>query len=296
MYAIVNFFKQNIISFMQFGLVGLSGLVIDFSITLLLRDVLQINEYFASGCGFVVAAASNYYLNSRWTFKGNAPATAPRFLIFFIISLVGLILHVLLLQLFIRSQLSFYLAKALAVGCVFIWNFTANRLITFRTLIVFVLFNACKQGNADQHAAQYEVKVDSTWGLGNKVRFIDLPGRIVAYNPDSANKLIIVGGNGKIINTIYKSTGSNEQPQSLNHIATDSATMEVYVYSPLQHAVFVYDAEGNYKKRVFIEGTHYGSFNRMNGRFIFLDTSDTVNKENNKMYIVDSTGRYEKNW
>ena len=135
MYAIVNFFKQNIVSFMQFGLVGLSGLFIDFSITLLLRDVLHVNEYIASGCGFAVAAVSNYYLNSKWTFKGNAPATAPRFLIFFIISLVGLILHVLLLQLFHGPQIPFYLAKGLAVGCVFIWNFTANRLITFRILL-----------------------------------------------------------------------------------------------------------------------------------------------------------------
>lgn len=184
----------------------------------------------------------------------------------------------------------------LAAGCVFIRNFTTKRLITFRILSVFVLFNACKQGNTDQVTAQYEVIVDSALGLGNTIRTIDLPGRIVAYNPDSANKIIIVGVNGKIINTIHKSTGSNDQPQLLNHIATDSAAMEVYIYSPLQHAVFVYDADGNYKKKVFIEGTHHGKFNRMNGRFIFLDISDSTTKENNKMYIVDSAGRYEKSW
>src|SRR5258705_9711199 len=103
--------KPTMFSLSKFALVGASGLVIDFSITWIFRDVLSINEYVASSCGFVMAATSNYYLNSKWTFKSKSSTGTHQFMLFFCISVVGLGLHMLLLHIFKGLQLSFYIAK-----------------------------------------------------------------------------------------------------------------------------------------------------------------------------------------
>jgi putative flippase GtrA len=133
MQLITTFFKKKTMaSLVKFGITGTVGLVIDFSITWLLRDILLVNGYFANGCGFVVAAASNYYINSRWTFKTDTTSRARQFALFFIISLIGLGLNTGFLYVFQELGVSFYISKALAIGFVFIWNFIANSLITFR--------------------------------------------------------------------------------------------------------------------------------------------------------------------
>lgn len=125
--------KKTLASLVKFAVVGTIGLIIDFSITWVLRDVLFINGYLASGLGFAVAASSNYYINSKWTFRTNSNAVARQFAQFFVISIIGLGLNILLLYFFQGFNISFYISKALAIGFVFIWNFAANSLITFRS-------------------------------------------------------------------------------------------------------------------------------------------------------------------
>ncbi len=121
----------------KFAVVGSIGLVIDFGITLLLRDGLLVNGYLSSTCGFAVAASSNYYINSKWTFKENATTSSSKqFVLFFIISLIGLGLKLLLLRVFQNAAIPFYTSKILAVAVIFMWNFMANKFITFRKTTV----------------------------------------------------------------------------------------------------------------------------------------------------------------
>lgn len=111
---------------------------------------------------------------------------------------------------------------------------------------------------------------------------------MIAYNSDSPNKIIVIGDKGKIINTVTSSTSDSTLPQSLNYITIDSAAMEFYVYSPKQHGIFVYDADGHIKKRVPIEKVHDGKFFKVEERFVFIDTIDNKGSYS----IVDLTGKY----
>lgn len=129
-------------SLVKFAIVGSVGLVIDFSITLLLRDVLFVNSYLATGCGFMIAAGTNYYSNSRWTFRTNTTAPGRQFALFFIISLIGLGLNIVLLYFFQRHGVPFYISKALAIVFVFTWNFTANSVITFSSFKTIIITDA----------------------------------------------------------------------------------------------------------------------------------------------------------
>jgi len=118
--------------FIKFGLVGFSGLFIDFGITYLAKEKLNVQKYIANAIGFLMAATSNYILNRVWTFQSKNPEIMVEFTEFFIISLIGLGLNTLLLWILVsKFKLNFYLAKVFAIGFVTLWNFLANAFITF---------------------------------------------------------------------------------------------------------------------------------------------------------------------
>ncbi|QNF31749.1 GtrA family protein [Adhaeribacter swui] len=118
--------------FLKFGLVGFSGLLLDFGITYLTKEKLRWNKYLANSLGFAVACTSNYLLNRWWTFRSADPGIAVQFSKFVLIALVGLILNNLILYLLTeKAKLNFYVAKFCAIVLVFFWNFFFNYFFTF---------------------------------------------------------------------------------------------------------------------------------------------------------------------
>jgi putative flippase GtrA len=127
--------------FVLFGIVGFSGLLVDFGVTWLLKEQLRINRFVANGTGFMVAATTNYFLNRVWTFESTNPQIAVEYLSFLLISVAGLLLNTLILYLLtektgfaplrLGEKARFYLSKLIAIGVVTIWNFLMNFFITF---------------------------------------------------------------------------------------------------------------------------------------------------------------------
>jgi len=118
--------------FLKFGLVGASGLAVDFGLTFLFKEILKSNKYIANSVGFLSAASSNYAINRMWTFASADPDIANQYMKFIGVSLVGLVLSYTILKL-IHEQLNwnFYLAKLIAIGLVMSWNFAINFAFTF---------------------------------------------------------------------------------------------------------------------------------------------------------------------
>lgn len=118
--------------FIKFGLVGATGLIIDFFITWLFKEKFRFNKYVSNSFGFGIAVTNNYFLNSYFTFENNHPLVSQ--LISFIgFAIIGLLLNLFILYLFQTfSKLNFYLSKMIAIVVVFIWNFTANYFFTFK--------------------------------------------------------------------------------------------------------------------------------------------------------------------
>ncbi|HOI49912.1 MAG TPA: GtrA family protein [Prolixibacteraceae bacterium] len=122
--------------FFKFSVVGFSGLFVDFGITFLLKEKLKIPKYVANGCGFVVAATSNYFLNRWWTFESHNPHVEKEFLSFFLISLIGLGINTLIIWILVsKFKWNFYLGKLAAIVVTTLWNFVANLLITFSGIL-----------------------------------------------------------------------------------------------------------------------------------------------------------------
>lgn len=118
--------------FLKFGLVGFSGMLLDFGITWICKESLRINKYIANTAGFTTAVISNFILNRNWTFEQQGQNLTNQFAKFLLVSLCGLALNNLLLYLFInKTKQNFYFLKLLVIGLVFFWNYLLNLLFTF---------------------------------------------------------------------------------------------------------------------------------------------------------------------
>lgn len=124
--------QELFVKLFKFGVVGASGVVVDFGITWLLKERLRVNKYFANSTGFACAVLSNYLLNRIWTFHSHDPNVAVQFTKFLVIALIGLLLNNGIIYLLTERQgVRFYPAKLFATGIVMLWNFWANYTFTF---------------------------------------------------------------------------------------------------------------------------------------------------------------------
>ena len=118
--------------FIRFGIVGCSGMLVDFGVTWLCKEKLRWNKYLSNSLGFVLAATNNYVWNRLWTFESESEAVVREYLSFVVIATIGLALNNLIVYLLHeRLHLHFYLSKLIAVGCVTLWNFSMNYVFTF---------------------------------------------------------------------------------------------------------------------------------------------------------------------
>ena len=132
MKALLIIDKYLILKFIKFGVVGCSGMIIDFGTTYICKEILKINKYLSNGFGFVLAATSNYFLNRIWTFENHNEEVGAQYAQFMIVSTIGLGINLLTLYILNgRLKWNFYFSKLIAIGVTTIWNFFANLLFTF---------------------------------------------------------------------------------------------------------------------------------------------------------------------
>ena len=124
--------KLLITKFIKFGVVGCSGMLIDFGTTYLCKEKLRLNKYLSNCIGFILAATSNYFLNRIWTFESHKEEIAVQYLQFMIVSIVGLGINSLTLYLLTdKLKWNFYFSKLVAIAITTIWNFLGNMFLTF---------------------------------------------------------------------------------------------------------------------------------------------------------------------
>lgn len=124
--------KLLISKFIKFGVVGCSGMIIDFGTTYLCKEKLRLNKYLSNCIGFILAATSNYFLNRIWTFESHKEEIAVQYMQFMVVSTIGLGVNSLVLYVLTdRMKWNFYLSKFVAIAITTIWNFLGNLLFTF---------------------------------------------------------------------------------------------------------------------------------------------------------------------
>ena len=133
-YGFSFLFSDRVQKFIKFGITGVSGMVIDFFLTWLFKDVVHLNQFLANAIGFSAAVTSNYIINRQWTFRDRQTKAVPQFAAFLAVSLIGLLLNSSVIFLFnTLLNVNFYISKVLAVFIVFFWNFSLNYFLVFKS-------------------------------------------------------------------------------------------------------------------------------------------------------------------
>ena len=142
MKKIIEFFKsKDFIRFVKFCAVGISGTFVDFGILTALKELAHMPTLPANIISFSTAMVNNFIWNYIWTFRDvRGKKISLVFIQFAVISAIGLGLNTLIVvllehpfdSLLTRPNSGYLPAKFVATVAVLLWNFTANRLWTFR--------------------------------------------------------------------------------------------------------------------------------------------------------------------
>lgn len=125
---------ENWVQLFQFAVVGASGYVINLIVFALLTEGTDVQHTLAAIGAFCVAVTNNFVLNRVWTFRSqgargdHAGFQAARF---FAVSLAGLAVNLLVLNLLVGAGLAELPAQAIAVAVATPVNFIGNKLWTF---------------------------------------------------------------------------------------------------------------------------------------------------------------------
>lgn len=122
--------KKLISQIFKFGIVGGSAFVIDYGIMIALTEVVGINYLISSGISFAVSVIYNYILSVRWVFEVEKNGDKRKeFIVFIVLSLIGLVLNQLLMWVTVSGIHIFYMvAKILVTVVVMIYNFITRKL------------------------------------------------------------------------------------------------------------------------------------------------------------------------
>jgi putative flippase GtrA len=121
--------------FLKYGITGVIGMAIDFSVTWLCKEKLRFNKYVSNSLGFCFAVMNNFLLNRYWTFSQNTQPFSNQMAKFILVSVTGLAINNILLYFLVnKAKKNFYLLKLVVIALVFFWNFIANSLFTFNSL------------------------------------------------------------------------------------------------------------------------------------------------------------------
>ena len=116
---------------LRFGAVGVICFLIDYLLMLLLTEVCGVAYLLSCGISFTVSAVVNYVLSMRFVFSRTVEMDRRvEFLLFFLMSAVGLVLTELLMLLFVESFAVHYaLAKIVVTAIVMAYNFISRKLL-----------------------------------------------------------------------------------------------------------------------------------------------------------------------
>ena len=131
--------SQNVRQFVSyFGVGGVSALV-EWCAFFLFDSVLGIQYMLATVLAFILSTTTNWFLGRVFTFKDSAykDQKGREIVLVFAVSAIGLLFNLGLMYLFVTvlkmdTSLLKTVAKVLATGIVFIWNFLARKLWIYR--------------------------------------------------------------------------------------------------------------------------------------------------------------------
>lgn len=124
-----TYLRELTVQFAKFGVVGVIAFFIDYGLFLLMDYVFGVNYLVASAISFTIATIFNFVASMRYVFAGKEGQTrTQQFVIFFVLSLVGLGLNQLILWACVDLlALLAWVGKLVATVLVMLFNFVTRK-------------------------------------------------------------------------------------------------------------------------------------------------------------------------
>jgi dolichol-phosphate mannosyltransferase len=122
----------------KFGMVGLSGIVVNEGVLIYLKEFIHLALPVASIIAIELSIVSNFLLNDIWTFRSDREGHAlgqrwQRFISFQVVSVGGAVINFVILNtLAVCVGIDYRVANILGILVAFIWNFLVNRRVTWK--------------------------------------------------------------------------------------------------------------------------------------------------------------------
>lgn len=116
----------------RFGLVGVSGYVVNLAVFSVATQLADVHHITAAVIAFVVAVTNNFILNRHWTFRATHDHPGPQAARFLTVSVAALGINLAVLAVLVDVlSVSEVPGQAVAVAFAMPFNFLGNRLWTF---------------------------------------------------------------------------------------------------------------------------------------------------------------------
>lgn len=120
-----SLFKQ----ILKFGVVGGLAFLIDYSLLFICTEYLNIYVLYSSVISFSVSVIFNYILSTKWVFNANGNKTIKDFIMFLILSVIGLALNQLIMFIGVEKLDIYYmLVKIMSTAIVMVYNFITRKI------------------------------------------------------------------------------------------------------------------------------------------------------------------------
>ena len=122
--------KKLIAKFMKFGIVGVIAFLIDYGLMVALTEFFGVPYLISNTISFTVSVVFNYVASMRYVFERRDDMSRRReFIIFVVLSIIGLILNDLFMWLFVSVWfIDYRIAKIIVTVLVAIWNFVTRKI------------------------------------------------------------------------------------------------------------------------------------------------------------------------
>lgn len=126
----MKIFKNKLLNqILKFGLVGGTAFVIDYVLLYFCTEFLHIHYLISSIISFTVSVIFNYILSIKWIFDVKKKQDVKDFVIFIILSVIGLEINSLIMYVMVEKFGVYYmLSKIVSTAVVMVYNFITRKI------------------------------------------------------------------------------------------------------------------------------------------------------------------------
>lgn len=126
----MKIFKNKLLNqILKFGLVGGTAFVIDYVLLYFCTEFLHIHYLISSIISFTVSVIFNYILSVKWVFDVKKKQDVKDFVIFIILSVIGLGINSLIMYVMVEKFGVYYmLSKIVSTAVVMVYNFITRKI------------------------------------------------------------------------------------------------------------------------------------------------------------------------